>query len=114
MIFSYDRLGNNRKVIPNVIIDQAIRRFDLFALQGVISHEGKSMNSGHYTSTIKLNNTWFICNDTAIHGDGRFVCSNNDYITPYILVYKKVNDFIVPTLSLPVDSNQLFNGIDNA
>ena len=47
-------------------------------------------------------------------GGGRFMCSNNDYITPYILVYKKVNDFIVPTLSLPVDSNQLFNGIDNA
>ena len=83
-------------------------------LQGVIWHEGNSMNSGHYTSTVKLNNTWFICNDTAIHGGGRFVCSNNDYITPYILVYKKVNDFIVPTLSLPVDSNQLFNSIDNA
>ena len=114
MIFSYDRLGNNQKIIPNVIIDQAIRRFDLFALQGVISHEGKSMNSGHYTSTVKLNNTWFICNNIAIHGGGRFVCSNNDYNTLYILVYKKVNDFIVPSLYLPVDSNQLFNDINNA
>ena len=42
------------------------------------------------------------------------MCSNNDYITPYILVYKKVNDFIVPSLSLPVHSNQLFIDIDNA
>ena len=106
-------MGNTRKIIPNVIIDQEIR-FHLFALQGVIWHEGNSMNSGHYTSTIKLNNTWFICNDTAIRGGGRFVCSNHDYITPYILLYKKVNDLIVPSLSLRGDSNQLFNDIDNA
>ena len=42
------------------------------------------------------------------------MCSNNDYITLYILVYKKVNDFIVLSVSLPVDSNQRFNDIDNA
>ena len=35
IIFSYDRLGNTRKIIPNLIIDQEIR-FDLFALHGVI------------------------------------------------------------------------------
>ena len=29
-------------------------------------------------------------------------------------MYKKVNDFIVPLLSLPVDSNKLFSDIDNA
>ena len=52
MILSYDRLGNTRKIITNLIIDQKIRRFDLFALQGVIWHEGNSMNSAHYTSTI--------------------------------------------------------------
>ena len=57
MIFSYDRLGNTRKLIPNLIIDQEIRRFDLFTLQGVIWHEGNSMNSGHYTSKRKVNNT---------------------------------------------------------
>ena len=96
MIISYDKLGNTRKIIPNLIIDREIRRFDLFALQGVIWHKGSSLNSGHYTCTIKLNNIWFICNDTAIRGGGRLGCSNNDYITPYILVYKKVNDFIVP------------------
>ena len=42
------------------------------------------------------------------------MCSNNYYITPYILVYKKVTEFIVPSLSLLVDSNQLFNDIVNA
>ena len=42
------------------------------------------------------------------------MCSNNDFFTPYIHVYKKVNDFIVPLLSLPVDSNKLFSDIDNA
>ena len=42
------------------------------------------------------------------------MCSNNDFIAPYILVYKKVNDFVVPSLSLPVGSNQLFSDIDNA
>ena len=41
-------------------------------------------------------------------GGGRFMCSNNDYITPYILVYKKVNDFIVPLLSLPVEFKSTF------
>ena len=114
MIFSCGRWGNTQKFIPNLIIDQEIRRFDLFALQGIIWHEGNSMNSGHYTSTIKVNNTWFIANDTAIREGRRFVCSNNDYITPYVLVYKTVTDFIVPSLSLPVDKSPLFNDIDNA
>ena len=113
-IFSCDRLGNTQKFIPNLNIDQEIRRFDLFALQGIIWHEGNSMNSRHYTSTVKVNNTWFIANDTAIREGGRFVCSNNDYITLYVLGYKKVTDFIVPSFSLPVDSSQLFNDIDNA
>ena len=31
MIISYDKLGNTRKIIPNLIIDREIRRFDLFA-----------------------------------------------------------------------------------
>ena len=60
MIFSYERFGNTRKIIPNLITDQEILRFDLFALLRVIWHEGNSMNSGHYISTIKLNNTVYL------------------------------------------------------
>ena len=86
MILSCGRLGNTQKFIPDLIIDQEIRRFDLFALQVVTLHEGNSTNSGHYTSTIKVNNTWFITNDTAIGEGGRFVCSNNDYTTLNVLV----------------------------
>ena len=100
MIFSCKRLGSTQKFIPNLIIDQEIRRFELFALQGIIWHEGNSMNWGYYTSTINVNNTWFIANDTVIREGGRSVCSNNDYITPYpyVLVYKKVTDFMVPSM----------------
>ena len=102
MIFSCGRLGNTRKFIPNLIIVQEIRGFDLFALQEVIWHEGNYMNSEH-TSTIKVNNTWFIINYTVTSEGGRFVCSNNDYITLYVLEYKKVTNFIVSSLSLPVN-----------
>ena len=96
MIISYDKLGNTRKTIPNLKIDPEIRSFDLIALQGVIWHKESSMNSGHYTYAIKLNNIWFICNDAAIRGGGRLVCSNNDYITPYILCIRTLMISLFP------------------
>lgn len=35
-------------------------------LSGIIYHEGKQSDCGHYTSGVKLNNTLFLISDTKI------------------------------------------------
>ena len=92
-IFRFDIFnGTIKKVIPTLSIDHQIRLFDTLTLQGVIYHQGSNANSGHYTSAVKVNNKWFFINDSNVSDQGRFLDTVDDSYTPYILVYKKIND----------------------
>ena len=86
------------KIIPNLIIDDEVEIFSIYRLQGIISHEGKFANSGHYTSCVKINGKWYSINDTIVN-EGK-----NKHMKPYLLIYKKQEQDINPPLSTSVEN----------
>ena len=57
--------GINKKVIPNLIIDEEIVLWgNAMVLSGVIYHKGQPSDHGYYTSGVQINNTWFYISDT--------------------------------------------------
>ena len=51
------------------------------ALSGVIYHEGEHSHCRHYTSGVKVNNTWFVISDIRILRKQK-LCSSKDIIVP--------------------------------
>jgi len=45
--------------------DEEVELHRVFSLKATINHIG-SLDSGHYKSKALLNNSWYLCNDSAI------------------------------------------------
>ena len=58
---------------------------NLFA---IIYHDGPNTTSGHYTSSVKINETWFTISDSYISEGAKFFCLSTETTTPYVLIYK--------------------------
>ena len=57
--------GISKKVIPNFSIDEEISLWgNTMLLAGIIHQEGEQSDCEHYTSEVKLKNTWFLISDT--------------------------------------------------
>jgi uncharacterized UBP type Zn finger protein len=65
--FNFDGFQGN-KVFTNVVPDKILKLSDdaEYRLKSVIEHTGKTINSGHYTATLSVDNDWVICNDSVI------------------------------------------------
>ena len=48
------------------MIDQELEYYDTFDLHGIVWHHGRSLNTGHYTSNVKVKDTWYSTNDSYI------------------------------------------------
>jgi len=59
---------------------------ELYRIKSVILHDGLTPDSGHYTSMVRINETWFVCNDQWIT-PSRF--EDIDEFLPYIVIYEK-------------------------
>ena len=59
-----------------------------FQLTGVVNHIG-SMDSGHYTASIRVNNRWKCCNDQRVKDDGALRRKSS---APYILFYERTSE----------------------
>ena len=62
----------------------------LYDLFGTVNHVG-SLESGHYVSNVKVDGTWFHCNDAHVSragvGDGEAAVLSNE--GAYVLFYAK-------------------------
>lgn len=54
-------------------------------LIGFIDHIGVSPHSGHYVSNVKINNTWYLCNDASININKKYLNSKSPYMAFYKL-----------------------------
>ena len=73
-------------------------------LSGVIYHEGQQSDCGHYTSEVQVNNTWFFISDTTLLKQKKFQCNSRDVSVPYILIYERRNNLLMPSSSLLIDT----------
>ena len=97
-IFTYDSVnGTVRKIVPRLTIDDEIHLWgNTMSLHAVIYHQGEECNSGHYTAGVRIEDQWFLTNDSSITNEVKLKCTDKDLVVPYILVYKKRNDLLVP------------------
>ena len=121
-LYHYDlTTATAHKLVPNLQIELEIENILLgtLTLHAIVYHHGNTPRSGHYTSAVKYNNTWFLVDDQRISNVVRFTCTMDDYMVPYLLIYKKKtgavvipNDNIVcdllPEISSP-DITESFN-----
>ena len=70
------------------------------SFSGIIYHGGEQSDCEHYTSGVKLNNTWFLISDTGILKQQKLHCNSRDTSVPYILICKRRFNF----LTAPPDS----------
>ena len=61
----FDRhLNKNNRAI---ILDSTINQYGFSGrLKALVCHHGNSINSGHYTAFVKVDNHWLSCNDNKI------------------------------------------------
>ena len=60
-----------------------------------LMHEGEQSHCGHYISGVNVDKTWFLVSDTRILRQKNLSCNSRDISIPYILIYKKRNNFLV-------------------
>ena len=105
--------GYGQKIKPCLSIDQELTDFGLsLELCGVIYHIGNTIQSGHYTCSVKVDATWYLINDSIVHQKHpKLSCSLNETTVPYILMYKKKDVFNVenagPSCSSHADPEQV-------
>ena len=59
--------GAIKKMIPTLRIDEEISLWgNTMTLHAIIYHVGQQANSGHYTSSVRVNDTWFLINDSTV------------------------------------------------
>ena len=69
-------------------------------LSGVIYHEGHQSDCEHYTSEVQMDNTWFFISDTTVLRQKKFQCNSRDVSVPYILIYERRNNLLMPPSNL--------------
>ena len=67
---------------------------------GAIYHERQQSESGHYTSRIQMDNTWFFIRDIRVLSQKKFQCNSRDISVPYTQIYEKRNNLLIPLSSL--------------
>ena len=69
----------------------------------LLCHEGEQVISGHYISNVKVNDQWYLINDSSVVEKQQLQVTFklSDESAPYILIYKKRSDVIT---SLPNSS----------
>ena len=98
-------MGINKKVIPNLSIDEEVVLWgNTMVLSCVIYHEAQQSDCGHYTSEVQVNNTWFFISDTTVLKQKKFQCNSRDVSVPYILIYERRNNLLMPPSSLLIDT----------
>ena len=87
--------GISKKVVPTLIIDEEISLWgNTMSLSGIVYHEGEQSHSGHYTSGVKINDSWVLISDSVVLRQHNLSCTKRDAIVPYILLHKKRNDIV--------------------
>ena len=105
--------GHGQKIKPSLSIDQELTDFGLsLELYGIIYHIGNTIQSGHYTCSVKVDATWYFINDSIVHQKHpKLSCFLNETTVPYILMYKKKDVFTVenagPSCSSHTDPEQV-------
>lgn len=61
----------------------------VFNITAIISHEGNSLDFGHYVSDIKKDNVWYHCNDSIVKKAEENYTLTKCSRTSYILFYKR-------------------------
>ena len=88
-IFKWDNNYQQQKLNPNIEInEELIICGDRFELCGIVWHSGPSVTSGHYTSNVKVNGTWFYTDDIHVRREFKKYIPQT-MVVPYILVYIK-------------------------
>ena len=107
-VFRWNENLSPYKYIPKIVLNEQLICSDSFELTGIVWHTGDRTNSGHYTSNVKIGNTWFYTDDAHVtEGLKEYSPANitldQDIIVPYLLVYKKIN-----RTSVPLDSSSSY------
>ena len=69
-------------------------------LSGVIYHGEEQSHCGHYTSGVKVGNTWFLISDTKMLRQQELLCSSKDIVC-YMAIFETITNFLkAPTNSL--------------
>ena len=99
--------GAIKKMIPTLRIDEEIYLWgNTMTLHAIIYHVGQQANSGHYTSSVRVNDTWFLISDSIVLLEQpKLSFTHRDSSVPYILIYKKRTDMIIRTPISTSDNN---------
>ena len=92
--------GINKKVIPNLIIDEEI----------VLYHKGQQSDHGYYTLGVQINNIWFSISNTRVLRQKKCQCNPRDVSVsvPNILIFERRNNLVMPPSSLLNDTVGIF------
>ena len=85
-------------------------------LHGIIYHEGRHANSGHYTCSLRSNEKWYSISDSLVTTEKQFNfrCSSNNFKVPYILLYKKETILLDSSRHIENDINNICENDDKS
>ena len=84
--FRFLKTGRLTKLNTEIALPEQLKIPGFFGnLIGFIDHLGTTPHSGHYVSNVKIDNTWFLCNDSLITPNTSNLNSSQVYIAFYKL-----------------------------
>ena len=94
--FEYDMYGNSKKKPHKIILDDIKINNNIYELIGIVYHIGMSINSGHYITNIRYDNTWYEFNDRFITKldsyDKNYLEEGYSAKLPYIVLYERIDE----------------------
>ena len=109
-IFGFDRDTNQSyKISPNLQIDEEVDNILLgkLKLRAIVYHTGDTPTSGHYMSSVQIDNIWYTCNDSHCTEGVKLRSSSTDIGNeiPYLLIYEKVSETLLLTSNVCHESD---------
>ena len=103
IIFSADRTTSEQNRLQPILPNEYLKvNGENYKVKSVICHAGSTLDSGHYTTTLRLGNRWYISDDQIIGlKPVDFPPSNG-----YVFCYSKVRDFTTITNASSIPAPQ--------
>ena len=91
-------LSSNQITMPNQ------QKYELLS---IADHIGTVIENGHYVASVKYGETWYRCNDEAVHNlEEQYINTEENYI----FVYKKITGPIIPSFIPTSDWQEIIPG----
>ena len=85
------QIAENFTITTPIDIKKRINADNRYKIRGLVLHHGRTLESGHYTTMLMLNDEWYMFDDNSVNRMGSIdIDSEQLQRCVYIMLYEKI------------------------